>query len=161
LNEGERILGDLADKLCLLGRRGVVYAALKNTATVSVGANSDAVRTYGVEDELRVIGTEVVEALLDDVIAVQILNQPHDLVLQSTDDGSNLLGVSVAPLHELRSTHLRWSGDEFDHLLQCSSAVLVQGDVDHVVGSTHDEVLAHVVIRELEELLTEIVAKGI
>ena len=55
-----------------------------------MGADSDAVEADGFENELSIFRRQVVEALLDDVIAVQILDQWDDLVSQSFDNDLNL-----------------------------------------------------------------------
>lgn len=70
LDQVEAIVRDLADKLDLLEAGRVIDAALEYTATVSMGANSDTIVTNSIENELSIFRLEVVEALLDDMVAV-------------------------------------------------------------------------------------------
>lgn len=74
LDKVEAVRGDLANQLDLLEAIGMVNAALKDAAAMAVGANCDAVLTNGVEDELGILGLEVVQTLLDDVVTVQVLD---------------------------------------------------------------------------------------
>jgi hypothetical protein len=90
LHEVERVSSDLADQLDLLEARGMINATLKNAAAVTVSADGDAVMAHGIEDELRVLGFEVVQALLDDVVAVQVLNEVNHLVAQCIHDHLDL-----------------------------------------------------------------------
>jgi len=82
--------GNLTHKLNLLESRSVVNAALQNTATVTVRAYSDTIFTHCVEDELSILGLKVVEALLNDVVAVEILDKLDNLVLQGIDNHLDL-----------------------------------------------------------------------
>lgn len=70
LNEMEAIGRDLADKLDLLEARGMVNTTLEDAAAVSVSADGDAVSANGIEDELGILRLEMVQALLDYVVAV-------------------------------------------------------------------------------------------
>lgn len=90
LNESERVVGDLADQPGLLLATGVVNAALQHAATVAVGTDVDTVASNCIEDELRIERGQLVQALLDDMVAVEILDQLDDLVAQSLDNGLDL-----------------------------------------------------------------------
>ena len=79
------------------------------------------------------------------MIAVQVLNQLHHVVLESIYDRLNLLR----------------GGQMLDHLLQGTSAVLVERNVDHLRCGAVDEDGALAVIAMLEELLAKVVAKWI
>jgi hypothetical protein len=79
LDQIEAVGRDLADELDLLVAGGVVNAALENTTAVAVCADGDAVVTNSVEDELSILGLEVVEALLNDVVAIEVLNESNNL----------------------------------------------------------------------------------
>jgi hypothetical protein len=92
----------------------VVHATLKNTAAVAVSGNLDAVGGDGVVDELVVFRSQLVEALLDDVVAVQILDEHNNVETKRDDD----------------RVDLTTSGQEVDHLLDSASTVHVERDVD-------------------------------
>jgi hypothetical protein len=145
LDESRSVLGDLANEPNLLVAVGMVDAALQDAAAVAVGADLDAVVTDSVEDELSVGGAELVQALLNDVVAVEILDEIDDAVAESVDD----------------HLHLGGSGDELDHLLQGTSAVLVESDADHVLGGILNELGAFLIIAEFEKLLAQVVAERI
>ena len=87
----------------------------------------------------------MVETLLDDMVAVQVLDERDDFKSQSFSDDLNLLR----------------GRDELDHLLQSAGAMLVEGDLDHGRCSSTDENSALVVVGVLEQLLTEVVAEGV
>lgn len=141
------MLSDALDQPELLLTRCVVDAALKHTAAVPVGANLNTLVPFadGIEDELGVNSSELVKTLLDDMIAVQILDELHDSITESLDDEMDLL----------RST------DVLNHLLQGSCPVLVQSNVLHSLGCVLDQNGSFVVIAELEELLAQIITKRI
>lgn len=145
LNQNRGVFGDLRDEPDLLVARGMVNAALEDTAAVTVSTDVNAVGTDSIEDELRVLGTELVKTLLNDVVAVEVLNKLDNLVAQGIDDHLDLGG----------------GGDEFNHLLQGASAVLVESNADHVGSGILDQDGALVVIAVLQELLAEVVAKGV
>lgn len=50
----------------------MVDAALEDAAAVAVGSDLDAVRRDGVVDELVILWRKVVEALLNDVVTVEV-----------------------------------------------------------------------------------------
>jgi hypothetical protein len=79
LDQVEAMGSDLADEVDLLEARCMVNAALENAAAMAVSTDSDAVLAYRVEDELSLGRLEVVQALLDDVVAVQVLDKIDDL----------------------------------------------------------------------------------
>lgn len=59
----------------------MVYAALKDAAAVSMSTNHHAVGTDSIVDELRVICRKTIEALLDDMVTIQVLDQLHNMIL--------------------------------------------------------------------------------
>ena len=63
----------------------MINAALNDAAAMTVSANSNTVRGNSGEYELRVSSCEVVEALLDNVVSVEVLNHGNNLVLQCVD----------------------------------------------------------------------------
>ena len=52
----------------------MVDAALENAAAMPMGTNHNAVRSNSIEDELCIGGGEVIETLLNNMIAIQILD---------------------------------------------------------------------------------------
>jgi hypothetical protein len=118
LHEMETVGSDLANELNLLEARSVINAPLENAASVTVSSDSDAMRTNRIEDELSILSLEMVQALLNDVIAIKILNQRHYLVAQSIDNGLDLeKSVTNIVKRNLTNTNLLRSRDELDHLL--------------------------------------------
>jgi len=114
----ETVGSDLANELNLLEARSVINAPLENAASVTVSSDSDAMRTNRIEDELSILSLEMVQALLNDVIAIKILNQRHYLVAQSIDNGLDLeKSVTNIVKRNLTNTNLLRSRDELDHLL--------------------------------------------
>ena len=145
LNKRERVVRDLVHKLNTLVLRSVVDAALKHAATVAVSGYLDAVGSDGVIDELVILGRELVQALLDNVVTVEVLDENNNVQAESDDDG-----VDLAARRE-----------EVDHLLDGARAVHVEGDVDEVLGDGLADEVTLLVGAELEELLTQVVAEGI
>jgi hypothetical protein len=145
LDQGDGILGDLLDQPDLLVAGSVVDAALKDTAAMAVGADINTVGPNGIEDELGISGAQLVEALLDDVVAVQVLDELDDPVAKGINDDADL----------------GRRRDKLDHLLKGSSAMLVQGDTDHVLCSILDEDGTLLIVAVLKELLAEVVAEGV
>lgn len=117
LDKNASVLCDPLDEPKLLVTSSVVDAALQNTASVSVCSNLNTVVANCIKDELGINGSELVEALLNDMVAVEILDQFHDAEPEGLDDDVNLL----------RQT------DILNHLLEGACAMLVQGDTDHVL----------------------------
>ena len=79
------------------------------------------------------------------MVAIEVLDQVDDLILQCMDDDLNLSR----------------SVDELDHLLQSPGTVLVKRDSDHISGGVLDQDGALCVIAELKELLAQVIAEGI
>ena len=61
----------------------------------------------------------------------------------------------------MQSTNLRRRGNKFNHLLECSSTVLVECDRDQLGCCVVDEASTLIVVRVFKELLTQVIAKGI
>lgn len=91
LNQYARMLSDALDQPELLLARCVVDAALKHTAAVPVGTNFNTVVADSIENELGVSSSELVKTLLDDMVAVQILDELHDSETESLDNEMDLL----------------------------------------------------------------------
>jgi hypothetical protein len=95
LDEGKRIVGDLIHKLNSLCLRRMINTTLQNAAAMAVGCNLDTIRSNSIVDELQtisekvtrarsttnlvVLGCQLVQTLLDDVVAVQILDQGYNM----------------------------------------------------------------------------------
>ena len=86
LYERERVVCDLVNELDALVLGRVVDAALKHTAAVAVGGDLDAIVRDGVVDELVVLGRELVETLLDDVVSVKVFNQHNYVQAERNND---------------------------------------------------------------------------
>lgn len=74
----------------LLSLRCMVDAALEHAATMTMGGNLNAVASNGIVDELIVLRVEVIEATLNNMIAVQIFNQRNNGCLETAGDQPNL-----------------------------------------------------------------------
>ena len=70
LNEGESIVRNFVDELDPLMLGSMIYAALEDAATMAVGANFDTVVTNCAEDKLGILRAELVETLLNHMVAV-------------------------------------------------------------------------------------------
>lgn len=145
LDKDGGMIGNLANEPDLLFAIGVVDAALKDTAAVAVRADLDTMVTDCVKDELRIHCAELVQTFLDNMVAIEILDEIDDPVAEGVDDHLDL----------------DRSGNELDHLLEGASAVLVERDANHVLGSVLDEDGALFVIAEFKKLLAQIVAERI
>lgn len=145
LDEDSRVGGNALNEPELLVTRGMVNAALEDTAAVSVGADLDAMMADGVEDELRISRDELVQTLLNDVVAVEVLDEFDDSEAESLND----------EMHLLRRV------DVLNHLLECPRAVLVESNAYHLRRGILDEYGSLVVIAELKQLLAQIIAKWV
>lgn len=145
LHQDPSMLGNPLDEPELLLARGMVDATLQDTAAMTVRADFNAVVTNGVKNELRVDGSELIETLLDDVVAIKILDELYDAEAQGLDDEMDLL----------RSVHI------LNHLLQGTSAMLIQGNADHILRRVLDQDGSLVIIAVLEELLAQIITKWV
>ncbi|KAI6769920.1 hypothetical protein HG530_004549 [Fusarium avenaceum] len=145
LDKDSCMLSDLRNKPDLLITRCVINAALKNTTAVSMSANLNTALANSVEDELSIGGSKLVEALLNDMVAIEILDQLNNFFTKCLDDEMNLL----------RGAH------ELNHLLKRACAVLVERNANHVLGSVLNQSSPLIVIAKLEELLAQIITKRV
>ena len=90
LDKRQGVVRDLADELHALRLGRVVDAALQDAAAVAMSRDLDAVGRDGIVNELVVLRRELVETLLDDVVAVEVLDQNDDVQTQSDDDRVDL-----------------------------------------------------------------------
>lgn len=104
----------------------------------------------------------MVEALLYDVITVQILDETDNVRGQRQFDGLDLIAINPrVAIGGISATNLLTSRNELDHLLQGTSTVLVQRDLDHVRSGIVDEDCALLIIAVFKQLLAEIVTERI
>ena len=123
----------------------MVDTTLQDAAAVAMGTDDDTASANGVKYELCIFRRQMVETLLDDVVAVEVLDKRNDIISESLGDNLNLLR----------------SRDELDHLLQGASTVLVECDLDHGWCGCADENGALVIVGKFEQLLAEVVAEGV
>lgn len=98
LHQMKAVSSDLADQLDLLETGSVIDAALEDTAAMAVSADNDAVLANSIEDELGILRLEVVETLLNNMIAIQVLDQVDNLALKRLDNELDLSDVSKRAL---------------------------------------------------------------
>ena len=145
LDEVEGTPSDASNELGSLGTLGVVDAALQDTTTVSMSANNDTLGCNSIIDELGPLSTKTRQALLNDVVAIEILDKLDDGMTQGVNDHVNLLiGLNV-----------------FDHLLQSPSSMLIVGNDRQRWRCGVDQSAALNLITMLEQLLTKIVAERV
>ena len=80
LNKIERALSDTGDELSSLSTLGMIDATLQDTATMAMSTNNDAVLGDSIVDELRSLSAESGQALLNDVVTVEVLNKVDNSV---------------------------------------------------------------------------------
>jgi len=90
LNQNISVIGDLSNEPSLLFTRSVVNATLKNAAAMAMGSNINAVGADSIKDELSIDRGELIETLLDDMVAVQILDKLNNSVTKGIDNGLDL-----------------------------------------------------------------------
>jgi hypothetical protein len=94
LHKRQSVVFDLCDELELLLVTGVVNAPLHHTATMTMGGHLNAVLSNSVVDKLVVVGLHFVNTLLNDVVAIEVLNQSDYAALESFSNKSDLFGRS-------------------------------------------------------------------
>ena len=145
LDQDIGVVGNLSNQPSLLIARSMINASLKDTAAVAVGANFNTMGSNSIKNELSIGGSQLVQALLNDVVSIEILDKLHNPVSESVDDGLDLA----------------WRRDEFNHLLQRTSSMLVEGNANQVMRCVLDQNSALVIIAVLQQFLAEIVTKWI
>ena len=129
----------------LLILRSMIDTTLHDATTMSVCSNLDAMFSNGIIDELVVARRETVEAALDDVVAVEVLDEFDDTRLERLDN----------------ELHLRRRREALNHLLHSAGAVHILGDRHEVGCHLLDNHQALLIVTVLEQLLAEVVAKRI
>ncbi len=142
----------------------MVDAALEDATAVTMSTDNHAIGSNSIEDELdsvsleattgrvnkkkaylSIFRVEAIKALLDHMVAIKILDQLNNPIMQSDDDHMNLLA----------------SGDELNHLLQGTRAMLIESNLDHRGSGIVDQDCTLLVGGELEKLLAKIISKRI
>lgn len=145
LHQVEGLCDDLVDQSLLLGADRMVNATLQYAAAMAMASHSQGIQSNGLEDKVRVRWAKMVQALLNYVVAIEVLDEAYNVRGQCVDDCIGLLRAL----------------DGLNHLLQSSSSMLVLGNVDHVRGSVVDENGALLGSAMLQELLAQIVSERI
>mmetsp|Transcript_3896 Transcript_3896/g.17207 ORF Transcript_3896/g.17207 Transcript_3896/m.17207 type:complete len:224 (+) Transcript_3896:141-812(+) len=78
LRQHERLSGDLLHERASLAIGGVVDAPLQDAASVPVRGNLHAALSRGVVDKLVIFGAQALEAPLNDVVPVEVLDEGDD-----------------------------------------------------------------------------------
>lgn len=94
LHEMKAVCRDASNKLDLLEARSMINAALEDAAAMTVSPNNNAVLSDSIKDELSILSLEVVKALLDHMITVEVLDEIDDLIAKSIHNHLNLVLVS-------------------------------------------------------------------
>jgi len=98
------------------------------------------------------------------MITIEILDELHNLIFESSNDCLNLCKRQLpwsSRKVKLLGPYLFMSGDEFNHLLQSAGSMLIKRNLDHLRSSVVNEDRTLFIIREFQQFLTEIVAKGV
>lgn len=93
---------------------GMIYTALKNTTAVTVSANNNTIFSDTIENELyfvsiedykgnitaylRIFWSETIQAFLDDMVSIEILDQFNNSILQGEDYCLNLFRYKYVTL---------------------------------------------------------------
>ena len=145
LDKDTSMLSDTLHKPQLLVPRCVINTALKNTAAMSMSTNGDAMSANSIKNKLRIRRHQLVQTLLNNMVAIQVLDKLNNTEAQSFNDKVNLL----------RRVH------EFDHFLERTCTVLIERNAHHVLGCILNQDSAFVIIAVLKELLAQVIAKGV
>ena len=82
------------------------------------------------------------------MVSVEILDESDDVQTERQDDAPDLVGLPGV-------------AEEVDHLLNSSGTVHVQRDADKIVGNRLADDVSLLLGRVLQELLAEVVTKGV
>lgn len=77
LAQGQSIGSDLLDQILFLGWGGKIDAALQHAAAVAVGCDLHGIGSGRIVHKLAFLGSEPLEATLDDMIAIQVPDEGH------------------------------------------------------------------------------------
>jgi hypothetical protein len=90
LNKPKRVLRDGVNEHVLLRRGGMVDAPLDDTAAMAVSSGRNHVLADDVENELVVLLLKIVQALLQNVVSVDVLCKCHNRAAEGLCDRGNL-----------------------------------------------------------------------
>lgn len=77
---------DLMDQCSLLITSSMINATLQDTTSVTMSSDNDTVDADSAEDEFSILRREMVQTLLDDMVAVDVLDEMNDIIAQSLND---------------------------------------------------------------------------
>jgi hypothetical protein len=154
------MVGDLGDELDALALGSVVDAALHDAAAVSMGSHFHAAGRNRIVDELVVLRLERVEALLNDVVAVQVLNQCDDVLIEGRNQGLDLaLGRQVVDQALDRSSAMTARALELHQ--RRAPDVHIERDADQIIVDARQQYVLLLVGRVFEEALSQVVAEAV
>jgi hypothetical protein len=113
---------------------------------------------------LSILCFQMIQAFLDHMISVKILDHLNDSILERVDNDLNLEFRDHQYLMEIesdRKAYLFLVGQVFNHLLQCSGAMLIECDSNELRSCISNQDGTLLVVRVLEKFLTKIIAKRI
>lgn len=136
--------------LVLLLRSREINATLEYAASVAMGRDKDAVLGYCIVDELVVLGIELLQASLDDMITVEVLDELDDASFEMIDHSLDLCFGRIV----IRPKTL-------DKLLCRAGPVDVEGDGDKVGSDPADNRSTLFGVAVVQQLLTQVVSEGV
>jgi hypothetical protein len=97
----------------------MVNAALEHTTAMTVCGNLDTVSCHGIIDELVILRYKLVKAFLNDMVAVEVLDEHYNVQAQRDDDRMNLATIKSVNVLGIRleSPHLTTRSEEVNHFL--------------------------------------------
>jgi hypothetical protein len=119
---------------------------------------------------LVIFRCKLVETFLNNVISVEILDEHYNMKAECKNNRMNLSVVSMISLRStvsledknpLKATCLASGGQEINHFLCCARTVHVQRNVNEILSDGLANDVSLIICGELEELLAQIVAKGV
>lgn len=122
----------------------MVNTPLQDTTSMAVSSNLNTVSADVVVDETFVLGSKAIQALLDDMVVVEVLDQRYDARVQRNNDNGNLLR----------------GRQELNHILDSAGAVHAEGNVDQLGCNILNNDGALLVAAKLQQLFA-IVAEPI
>ena len=120
---------------------------------------------------LVVIRSQLIKALLNYVVSVEILNQNDDMKTKRDDDGvdlSSTMGISLTKkklisgkMGLVGKPNLSASGQEINHLLNSTGSMHVQRDVDKIRGNGVADEVALFVRSIFQQFLAKVVTERV
>mmetsp|Transcript_9391 Transcript_9391/g.34835 ORF Transcript_9391/g.34835 Transcript_9391/m.34835 type:complete len:211 (-) Transcript_9391:2052-2684(-) len=139
------MMDDLLVEEIFLLWSSIINTSLQHTATVLVRGNLHTSTSNCVVNELLVLGTQFLQASLNHMVSIQILDERNNVAFQGACHQFDLLG----------------STDALNKLLNCSGTVHIRGNFHEIIAhSTNDFRLVYI-IAMLHQFLAQIVSKWI